>query len=157
MGRKSPYSDQTRRLSAYLFENTPITCEEAAELIGVPHNTLKVWWAKLPKPPHRGGSGSRPQDKDAAKKILIADLTAEVEMLRAKLAAKEENPLDTDELIKDLKTKLRSAMFGARLGEIAAALRVLTEIQREEAPSGDEARVIEYQIPAGEERPPEDK
>lgn len=155
MAPKSPYSDQQRKLSAYLFENTPVTCEGAAELIGVPHNTLKAWWLKLPKPPHRGGSGTRPKDTEAAKDALIEGLRAEIDKLRAKLADRgDADPSDLPEIIKELKQQMRLNMSSARVGEIATAIRVCVDILKEEAPSGDEARIIEYYIPAGEERPP---
>jgi len=154
MAPKSAYSDLTKELAVVLFRETSKTSEEIARLTGVTHSTLKGWLQKEPKPPHRGGPGTKPGNYHEAKDVLIADLTAEVEFLRAKLAAIEADQTDINTMIADLKGKFRNAMHSARLGELAAALRILHEIQKEEAPSGDEARVVEYHIPAGEERPP---
>ncbi|HNV70588.1 MAG TPA: hypothetical protein PKO06_12880 [Candidatus Ozemobacteraceae bacterium] len=148
------FSDATRELSSILFHQTGLPSDEVARLLAVPVSTLKRWWQKETKPPHRGGSGTKPVSAIEALQTEIAALRIENAVLREKLTSKESNPIDNRVLIDELKNRMRETIPTARLGEVATAIKTMIEVQKDDGASGDEARIIEYHIPAGEERPP---
>jgi predicted transcriptional regulator len=154
MAPKSAYSDQVKETALVLFRETSRTSEEISRLTGVTHSTLKGWLQKEPKPPHRGGPGTKPQGYNEAKDKLIEAQQAEIEALRAKVEAIKNEPKNLDAMFNDILNQIAVTRHTARLGELATTAKVLFDIKKDEAPSGDEARVVEYQIPAGEERPP---
>jgi DNA-binding transcriptional MerR regulator len=153
---KLKYPPNTMRLAEVLCQQTALTAKESAELLGVPARTLQDWWKKLPLPGHRKAvQGARPEDPVASLEGRIKELEASLEDQNARVEeATGESPKDTKSLIDLARLQLQRQLSGsgclAKMGEVAAALRVLVDVRKEEIDAAiqDRCKVI-YYLPGG--------
>lgn len=128
---------ELRALAQILWDETARPRKDIAGLLKIQESTLARWTQGRPRPDHRGGSGSNPQEIEKKLREEVARLREEVARLQAKVRPLCEDPEDTDGMIMRLKVGMGGDIVSGALrpSEKIYALRALLEIRREEKAS----------------------
>jgi len=155
MAAKLKYPKEMMDIAEILYLRTPLMTKEVAALLMIPVTTLQRWWGKIPIPPHRKGiQGATSDDPMAVLEARVKELEALAQEQNAMLAeATGEDPKDTGALIDLARLRLQemlSGASGAKMGELAAALRVLVDVREKEIDAAVQDRVkVVYYMPGG--------
>jgi hypothetical protein len=143
-------------IARLLCTRTAVLAKDAAVLLRVPVRTLQNWWEKIPTPPHRKGvQGALPDDPVKALEARVQELEAALAERNAMIEEKTgEDPKDTGALIDLARLRLQEMLGGGcafvKMGELAAALRVLVDVREKEIDAAVQDRVkVVYYMPGG--------
>jgi transposase-like protein len=148
-GRPSKYPAHLREFVEYLYHETSAPMGRVAEGLGLSPQLLATWTAKLPALPHRKkGSGNAPTSPIPALEARNAELQAEVDALRAKLAEIGEPVGSAKDLLEEIKSKMFGCLVGGGhdLKDLAQALRAAIALDERENPesSRDGPQMVHY-------------
>lgn len=147
-GRPRKYPQEFVKLAEIIYRESCIQAQDVADGFGVPAGTVRSWWQALPEVEHRPRvKGYSPRSPIPALESEIADLKAENEVLKAKLAELGNPVENVDALISEVKKGVFRALTGSGndLSDFATTLRALIALKESENPTlGQTGQVVHY-------------
>ena len=138
--RKHP--DSVRAMAAALFRETSIPLTEIAVMAGVRESTAQRWVEKVEAPHRRNGRGVVPKDEIAQLRTANHALEDALDRAWEKLAKLDHNPTACDAILEKCKAEIviRIPQATTKLGEIAATIKAIHDIQDREAGKPTDSR-----------------